>query len=233
MQGAPRGQLSHCARPGIVRVCGHAGGAASSPTCPFTQGGTTVSSAPLAPGWFEQSWVVLHATMAKLDSAFRTVLEQAGDEMRDAEHRGMGAGSLSLVGVRNQHKQGICLSMNKLGVTAPERNRGGEEMAGRSDGICPAMGLLGRTEGHRGHAGQTGVAEAGWRSCWQECVSGLVQRRNWGPRAGCEPSSHLEAQCPVQTNLYPSHQPKALHDATHQRYHVTHCHCGDVTSGSC
>lgn len=88
-----------------------------------------VFSAPLAPGCFEQGWVVLPATMAKLDSAFGTVSDQAGGEMRYAEYRGMGSGSLSLIGVRNQYKQGICLSMNKLGVTALDRNRGGEDMA--------------------------------------------------------------------------------------------------------
>lgn len=41
----------------------------------------------------------------------------------------MGSGSLSLMRVRNQYKQGICLSVNKLWVTALDRNRGGEDMA--------------------------------------------------------------------------------------------------------
>lgn len=153
--------------------------------------------------------------------------------MRDAEHGGMGTGSLPLIGVKNHHKQGICLSVNKMGVTDLHRNRGGEEMSGRTDGTWPIMGLLGRMEGHRGRTGQTGTAEVRWRSCWQGCTSRLVQRMNWGPTAGCEPSLHLEAQCPMQTSLHPSHQPRTLHDVTHQRHDIMYCRCGDVTAGRC
>lgn len=151
MQGAPWWQLSCCTRPGIVRMRGHGGVQRAAPYAPLQREGPW---SPLHPS-FEQRWAVLHTTMYKVAS------DQAGGEMRDAEPRGTEAGPLPLIRERHQHKQGICLSVNKLGVTVLGRNRGGEDVSWRSAGTCPITGLLGRMRGHRGCTGQTGMAEVG------------------------------------------------------------------------
>lgn len=71
--------------------------------------------------------------------------------MRDVEHRGMG----TLVGVKNPYKWEICLSMEKLGVTVWIEIEVVKTWQGKTDGICPVMVLLDRTEGHGGQAGQS------------------------------------------------------------------------------